>query len=85
MWNNEDIPLRRVSHRSIPAAQQVVLQVGGHELLTLHADRFVTWRFDRAGELSSKSMVHEYLLGVGGVWKIFKDCGSFDRVAIANR
>lgn len=70
--------------RSIPAAQQVVLRIGGRELLTLHTNMFITWCLDGTKKLATENIMLEYALGAGNSWKIYKDLGNLDTVAIAN-
>ena len=85
MWTRPAGPLRPVLHRSVPAAQQVALRVGGRELLTLHSDRFITRRLDRANKFATDSVMFEHALGTDSAWKIYKDSGDFDSIAISNR
>ena len=59
--------------------------MGGHELLTLHADRFITWRLDRTNKLASDNIVMEHAFGSDGAWGIYKDFGDLDTIAVCNR
>lgn len=72
-------------HPSVPTTQQVALRVGGRDLLTLHADRFITWRLNGANKLATDSVMLEHVLGTESVWKIYKDSGDLDSIAISNR
>lgn len=85
MWTRPAGPLRPVLHRNIPATQQVALRIGGRELLTLHTDMFITWRPDRTNELATDNIMLEHALGTGDAWKIYKNLGNLDTIAIANR
>ena len=84
-WTRPAGPLRPVLHPSIPAAKQVALRTGGCELLTLHADRFITWRLDGTNGLVTENFMHEHALETNGAWKIHKDSGDSDTIAISNR
>ena len=84
-WTRPAGPLRPVLQRIIPPAQQIALRIGGHELLTLHANKFSTWRLDGAHELSTDNILLEYGLEGSNTWKICKDLGDSDTVAIASR
>lgn len=85
MWTRPAGPLRPVLQRSIPVAQQAAFRIGGRELLTLHNDRFITWRLDGANELTTQNIMLEHVLGADSVWELHKDSGNFDTIAISNR
>jgi len=84
MWTCPAVPLRPVLRQSIPAAQQAALRIGGRELLTLHTDMFITWRLDGTNKLATENIMLECALGTGSSWKIHKDLGNLDTIAIAN-
>ena len=84
MWTRPAGPLRPVLRRSIPAAQQAALRVGGRELLTLHINMFITWRLDGTNKLATDNIMLEHAFGTGDSWKIYKDLGNLDTIAIAN-
>ena len=85
MWTHPAGPLRPVLRLSIPAARQAALRIGGRELLTLHPDRFITWRLDTIDDLATDNIMLEYAIGTDDTWKIHKDLGEFDTIAISNR
>ncbi|KAF9648339.1 hypothetical protein BDM02DRAFT_2280082 [Thelephora ganbajun] len=85
MWTRPAGPLRPVVHRTIPITQQVALRIGGRELLTLHNDRFITWHLDGTNKLATENIVHEHTLRTDSAWKIYRDLGDFDTIAVANR
>jgi hypothetical protein len=85
MWTRPVVPLRPVLHRGIPAAQQVALWTGGRELLTLHSGGFITWRLNKTNELAAENTTRRQSLRTGGAWKVYKNYGSLDTIAIANR
>jgi len=85
MWTYPAGPIRPVLHLSVPAAQKAALRIGGRELVTLHSDRFITWRLDSTiNNLSTDKIMLEYTLGTDITWKIHKDLGDFDTIAISN-
>jgi len=85
VWTRPTGPLRPVLQRSIPPAQQAAFRVGGRELLTLHKDRFITWRLDGPNELATQNIMLEHVLGADNAWKLHKDSGNLDTIAISNR
>jgi hypothetical protein len=85
MWTRPVCLHQPVLHPSIPAAYQVALRNGGHELLTLHTGKFIAWRLNRANEPTAKNFICEHLLGPNTAWKIHKDHGSLGATAIADR
>lgn len=85
MWTRRAGPRRPVLRQCIPAARQVALRIGGHELLTLHSDRVVTWRIEGANELATENIMHEHTLGTDNAWKIHKDPGGFGTIAVSSR
>lgn len=85
MWTRPVGPLRPVLQRTIPPAQQIALRIGGREILTLHTNMFTTWHLDGANELSTGNIMLEYGLEAGNTWKIHKDLGDSDTIAIASR
>lgn len=85
MWTRPVWLLQPVLHRSIPAAYQVALRNGGHELLALHTGKFTAWRFNRANEPTARDIIYEHSLEPNTTWKIHKDRGSLGATAIADR
>jgi hypothetical protein len=85
MWTRPTGPLRPVVHRSVPAARQAALRIGGRELLTLHNDRLIAWRLDGTNELATENIMHEHALGTNSAWKIYKDSGDSGTIAVSNR
>jgi hypothetical protein len=61
------------------------LRIGGRELLTLHTGKFITWRLNEMNKPAAENIMYEQLLGSDSTWKIYKDCGGSDTVAIINR
>jgi hypothetical protein len=85
IWTRPAVPLLPAVRRNIPAAQQVALRVGGRELLTLHTGKFITWRLSETNKPAAENIMHEQLLGSDSTWKICKDRGGYDTVAIVDR